>query len=122
MSDSAWDGLSQIEYDLIICAMEASGILPNSWSASEDSEAPVPSDVVAAVLSLVDRGWVEVRRFEPWTAPDGSEGETHGEPIARDEIPAVLADPDTWDEPDVRSWAGEVTLTLTEAWKRAATG
>lgn len=110
-----WDGLTEIEHDLMVCAMEAWGMLPYACS----SEVPIP-ELADAVLSLVDRGLVGVHRVEPWTAPDGSEGATYGARLDRDELPALLADPDTWDDPVDGSWIGEVTLGRTAAWVAGA--
>lgn len=71
------------------------------------------------MLTLVDRGCVEVRRLEPWTAPDGRAGAIYGAVIGHAELPAVLADPDTWDDPEDVSWVGEVTLSQVGAWRTA---
>jgi hypothetical protein len=112
--------LTRIEDELMVCAMEAWGILPYACKATDEKGDPVSDrDVAAAVLALVDRGWVEVRRLEPWTAPDGREGAMYGAVIGRAELPAVLADPDTWDDPEGVSWVGEVTLSQVEGWRTA---
>ena len=103
--------MTEIEDDLIVCAMEAWGILPYACS----SGVPI-SELAETVLSLVDRGLVGVHRLEPRTAPDGRVGVTYGGRLDRDELPALLADPDTWDDPADVSWIGEVTLGRTAAW------
>lgn len=120
VTDSAWGGLTPLESRLMVCAMEGWGLLPQAYQAAGEKEAPDRSAMAAAVLNLVDLGWVEVRRIEPWPDPDGEEVATYGEPIGRDALPELLADPDTWDEPREPSWLGEVTLTQTEAWAEAA--
>ena len=105
--------MTEVEHDLMVCAMEAWGILPYACAGGSDAST---SELAGAVLSLVDRGLVGVHRLEPWTAPDGRAGATYGAVISRDELPALLADPDTWDDPAVVSWVGEVTLGRTAAW------
>lgn len=76
-------------------------------------------EVAAAVLSLVDRGLVGVHRIEPWTAPDGRAGATYGAALGRAGLPALPADPDSWDEPSDVSWIVEPTSGRTAAWDRA---
>lgn len=107
----------------MVCAMEGWGLLPQACEAAGDEPAADRSAMAAAVLNLVDLGWAEVRRIEPWPDPDGREGDevaTYGDPVGRDDLPRLLADPDTWDAPRAPSWIGEVTLTQTEAWIEAA--
>lgn len=109
--------MTKVEYDLMVCAMEAWGILPYACSGLDDAGNPVAdADLAVAVLALVDRGLVEVRRIEPWTAPDGRAGAMYGAPVDRGDLPALLADPDTWDDPGDASWIGEVALARTKAW------
>ncbi|MFC5910351.1 hypothetical protein [Streptacidiphilus monticola] len=105
--------LSRIEHDLMICGIEAWGIL--AYATGDRDEDGNPVDLPATVLSLVDRGWVTIHRIEPWTAPHGKKGATYSEPLPREEIPAVLADPATWDDPQDASWMGAITLSATEA-------
>ena len=95
----------------MICALESSGLL--AYQSDEDEDGS-PIDLPRAVQSLVDRGWVNVCRIEPWTAPVGRQGTTHGAPIDLADVPRVLSDPATWEEPGDR-WYGAVTLTPTEA-------
>jgi hypothetical protein len=107
--------LTKVEHDLMVCAMEAWGILPYACPGV-GSDVPI-SEPAEAVLSLVDRGLVGVHRLEAWTAPDGRAGATYGARLDRDELPTLLADPDTWDDPADVSWIGEVTLGRTPAWE-----
>ncbi|MEU7632865.1 hypothetical protein AB0C34_23230 [Nocardia sp. NPDC049220] len=67
------------------------------------------------MLSLIDRGWIEVRRIAPWTSPSGAKGIQPGEIVPRDQLPAVLEDPANWEYPYDRDWIGELTLVETEA-------
>lgn len=121
MTPAVWDELTPVEHDFMVCAMEAWGILPYACEARDDSGAWISYEVqVAVVLSLVDRGWVDVCRIEPWTDADGRSGATYGPPIDRAALPALLADPDTWDDPK-ESWIGELTLQETEAWLQKLT-
>lgn len=122
MSDSAANGLTDIEEQLMVCAMEAWGILPYARPVPSGSGVPVSTqEMAAAVLALVERGWVEVHLLEPWTAPDGRQGAMYGAAIGRAELPAVLADPDTWDDPESASWVGEVTLSSrVQGWRTFA--
>jgi hypothetical protein len=115
VADSPWTTLTEVERDLMICAIEAWGIL--AYATHDEDEGGNPIDVPGIVLSLVDRGWVQLHRIEPWTAPDGEAGATYGPPIPRAEIPAVLEDPATWDDPEDPRWIGVVTLSPTEAWR-----
>jgi len=115
MAGSVWDGLTEVEHDLMVCAMEAWGILP--YACSGVGADVSTSELAAAVLSLVDRGLVGVHRLEPWAAPGGCAGATYGAALDREELVAVLADPETWDDPADASWIGEVTLGRTAAWE-----
>ncbi|MGO4459518.1 hypothetical protein AB4039_19805 [Streptomyces sp. M-16] len=118
MSDE-WEALDESRRAFMINAFETD-ILPGVWGdlAEEDKELPV-SALAAMLLDLVDRGWVEVRRVAPWTAPDGRPGYRPGERVPRAELPAVLADPDEWEYPaDGAEWIGALTLTETpQGWR-----
>ena len=105
MTEIQWSALSQTEQDLMICALEGTGML--AFAGNEDDH--------GTVLSLVDRGWVTVHRIGPWTAPDGQRGITYGPALARDDISEILATPDTWDAHNSYLWYGAVTLWLTPA-------
>jgi len=114
-SSSDWYELPKLERDMLICAREASGILP--YAVQHDTEIdPSDRDVAAArtVLTLVDRGWVTVHRLIP--DPDGYYGFVYGPAIARVDLDGLLADPDTWDDPsDHEHWYGELALDMTQA-------
>jgi len=108
--------LTGLEYDVLTCARESWGILPYLVEHKRpDGEWPSHEEVVTAVLALVERGWVEVHRLEPWTSPDGESGAQYGEPIEHVDLPAILADPDVWDAPD-GDWIGTLTLSRTPEW------
>ena len=111
MTETQWSALSHTEQELMICALEGTGMLAFVDDHDEHGD---PVDLSAVVLSLVDRGWVSVHRMEPWTAPDGQQGIAYGAALARDEIFEVLADPATWDCVNSYLWYGAVTLWLTE--------
>lgn len=115
--------LTGLDYDVAICAMEGWGILPYLVEHKRpDGEWPSNGEMAAAVQSAVDRGWVEVHRLEPWTSPDGREGAQYGDPIDPAELPSILADPDTWDEPATEEWTGELTLSQTPVWSSFLAG
>ncbi|MGW0633370.1 hypothetical protein [Streptomyces sp. NPDC002758] len=120
MSDSLWDGLAWVEQDLLVCAQEAWGILPYACSGPDDRGEPASDeDIAAALLGLVDRGWVEVCRLEPWTSPNGESGIQYGPPIPREVLERLLRLPETWDDPVDQSWVGALTLSRTERWYAA---
>ncbi len=91
-----------------------------------DLDEPLVSGPFSALgpilLPLVDRGWIEVYRLVPWTAPDGTCGEQPGPPIPKQDLPAVLADAENWEYPRSGTWLGCLTLTLTEAGRRVSRG
>ncbi|MFC8956117.1 hypothetical protein ACFT8P_26330 [Streptomyces sp. NPDC057101] len=111
----ATDQLSSAERAFMINATEID-ILPGVWG---DLDEPLvsgpPSALVPILLPLVDRGWIEVCRLVPWTAPDGTLGEQPGPPIPSQDLPAVLAEAENWEYPRSGTWLGCLTLTLTEA-------
>ncbi|GAA2794042.1 hypothetical protein VO63_24890 [Streptomyces showdoensis] len=111
---NAPDELPSVERAFMLNAMEID-ILPGVRGDLEEPLSSGPSaELTPVVLSLVDRGWVEVCRVIPWTAPDGSTGFQPGAPIARGDLPVLLADDDNWEYPDSGEWIGCLTLTLTE--------
>lgn len=90
-------------------------ILPGVRGDLEEPYEDAPGAELADVLlPLVDGRWIDVCRVTPWTAPDGSSGFQPGRPIARDELPALLADDDNWEYPDDGEWIGCRTLILTD--------
>lgn len=88
-----------------------------------DLEGPLASrpaaDLAPILLALVDSGWIEVCRYIPWTAPDGTAGYQPRPPIPHQDLPAVLAASEEWEYPDDHEWVGRLTLVLTEAYRRA---
>jgi hypothetical protein len=118
MRHPATDELSPAERAFMINASEID-ILPG---VRGDLDEPLASgghsDLAAILLPLVDRGWVEVCRLVPWTAPDGTHGLQPGLSVPRQDLPALLADADNWEYPDDGEWLGRLTLVLTEAGRR----
>lgn len=113
--DTVW--LTGLEYDVMTCARESWGILAYLIEHKRpDGGWPSNAEAAAAVLSFVERGWVEVHRLESWTSPDGRPGTTYGDPIDHAELPLLLANADTWDDPTSEAWIGELTLSQTPAW------
>ncbi|GLY87731.1 hypothetical protein [Actinoallomurus iriomotensis] len=119
MGQDEWDTLPQAEKAFMINGSEHD-ILPGVWGDLPASTRAAPlSEVAAILLSLVDRGWLEVRRVEPWTAPDGRVGSGPGDLVPREQLPVVLADPREWEYPaDPSRWAGALTLVETDAGRR----
>ncbi|MGW1085977.1 hypothetical protein ACWD4L_06345 [Streptomyces sp. NPDC002596] len=108
------DRLSDAERAFMINAFEID-ILPGVRGDLDEPLVSAPAGELAAVLlPLVDRGWIEVCRVIPWTAPDGRHGFQPGTPMAREELPRLLADADNWEYPDSGEWIGCLTLALTE--------
>ncbi|MCM0678534.1 hypothetical protein NCC78_28245 [Micromonospora phytophila] len=114
MSRQDWDNLSHVEQCFLINAMEMD-ILPGVRGDLDEAERRLPFDELADILlSLVDRGWIEVRRYERWISEEGLEGLAPGEVVPRPELSQVLADPANWEYPDDVSWIGALTLVCTE--------
>jgi hypothetical protein len=120
VSQDEWDALPQAEKAFMVNGFEID-ILPGVWGDLPESLQAVPlSEVAAILLSLVDRGWIEVHRVAPWTAPDGRMGFQPGDLVPRDQLPAVLADPREWEYPEDSSWVGALTLEETEAGRKVS--
>ncbi|WP_328399377.1 hypothetical protein OHS70_21215 [Streptomyces sp. NBC_00390] len=115
MSYPATDELSSPERAFMINATEID-ILPGVWA---DLDEPLASgraaDLVPILLSLVDRGWIEVSRVIPWTAPDEAAGFQPGPTIPKRALPTLLSDAENWEYLQSGEWLGCLTLTLTEA-------
>ncbi|WP_076473384.1 hypothetical protein [Micromonospora avicenniae] len=110
-----WKRLSNVERAFFINAFEMD-ILAGVFGDLDPVEQDVPLEELAqTLLSLVDRGLVEVRRYARWIADDGRKGLVPGDPIPRHDLPQVLADPAAWDYPDDTSWIGAITLVETDA-------
>ncbi|MET9896871.1 hypothetical protein ABZZ47_43250 [Streptomyces sp. NPDC006465] len=88
-------------------------ILPGVRGDLDESlVAAPPAELAPILLSLVDKGWIEVCRLVRWTAPDGQLGYQPAPPLARGELPEVLAHAAAWEYPD-GTWIGSLTLCLT---------
>ncbi len=115
MSKQDWDALNHIEQCFFVNAME----MDTLYGVRGDLEGPerqLPFEELARILlSLVDRGWIEVRRYKRWISDEGLEGLTPGDVVPRSELPPILADPASWEYPDDPSWIGALTLVRTEA-------
>ncbi|MFG2898121.1 hypothetical protein ACGFZH_13705 [Streptomyces zaomyceticus] len=115
MSYPATDELSSEERAFMINATEID-ILPGVWGDLDEPLRSGPaSDLTPILMPLVDRGWIEVCRVIPWTAPDGEAGFQPGPPIPKQDLPALLADAENWEYPQSGEWFGCLTLVLTEA-------
>ncbi|MGC9669632.1 hypothetical protein ACNTMW_24165 [Planosporangium sp. 12N6] len=115
MSQQDWDNLNHVEQAFFINAMEID-ILPGVRGDLDEAEQWLPFDELARILlSLVDRGWIEVRRYQPWISDEGLPGLEPGDVVPRSQLPHVLADPASWEYPDDSSWIGALTLVRTEA-------
>ncbi|WP_446218849.1 hypothetical protein [Micromonospora sp. IBHARD004] len=115
MSQQDWDNLSHVEQCFFINAMEMD-ILPGVRGDLDEAARRLPFDELARILlSLVDRGWIEVRKYERWISEEGLEGLTPGEVVPRPQLPQVLADSANWEYPDDLSWIGALTLVRTDA-------
>ncbi|MEU8002219.1 hypothetical protein AB0B66_13735 [Catellatospora sp. NPDC049111] len=117
MTPLEWDSLPEFEQDLLVCATEAWGILPYATDQHRGIGDPRAEAAAAArmVLELVDRGWITVHRIVPDAAGVGA---AYG-PAITQQLDALLADPDTWDDPDGVSWNGELAVALTPAGRSA---
>ncbi len=115
MTYPATDQLSSAERAFVINATEID-ILPGVRGDLDEPLVSGPaSALVPILLPLVDRGWIEVCRLVPWTAPDGAVGLQAGPPIPKRDLPGILADAENWEYPRSGEWLGCLTLSLTEA-------
>ncbi|HEV3358316.1 MAG TPA: hypothetical protein VG247_16085 [Pseudonocardiaceae bacterium] len=94
-----WDELSHEEQCLMVNAREHD-LLPGTlhdWRTDLDQGAQLAlvSELADALVSLVDLGFVEVRRIVP--------GRDDGDTVPRADLPAVLADTEVWDYSE-RGW------------------
>ncbi|MFQ6192845.1 hypothetical protein [Streptomyces sp. NPDC000405] len=106
--------LSVVESAFMLNAFEID-ILPGVRGDLDEplSSAP-PGDLAPILLSLVERGWIEVCRVIPWTSPDGRSGFQPSTPLTREELPDALTDAGSWEYPESGDWIGHLTLTLTQ--------
>jgi hypothetical protein len=117
MSQQEWDALTTSEQAFMINSYEID-ILAGVWGDLAEADRSAPVDRLAGILlSLVDRGWIEVRRVVPWLSPEEKRGYGHGELVPRDDLPAVLGDAANWEYPE-GGWFGALTLVETEAGMR----
>ncbi|WP_328907962.1 hypothetical protein OG230_35980 [Streptomyces sp. NBC_00234] len=116
MSEREWQALTQSEEAFMVNSYEID-ILAGVWGDLDDADQSRPVKELAGILlTLIDRGWIEVRRVAPWTSPSGEEGFQLGELVPRDQLRAVLEDASNWEYPH-DNWIGAVTLAETEAGK-----
>jgi len=109
-----WDALTHVEQAFFINGIEHD-ILPGVFGDLTEAEQDLPlPDLTAILTSLVDRGWIEVRRYARWIADDGREGLTPGDVVRDQDLIQLLADPASWEYPDDPSWIGAPTLECTE--------
>lgn len=108
-----WERLTHIEGAFFINSFEMD-LLPGVFGDLDPAQPePSLSELASVLLRLVDNGWMEMRRYVRWV--DGREGLAHGDPVPRDQLPVLLADPASWEYPDDPSWIGALTLVETEA-------
>ncbi|MFJ2228813.1 hypothetical protein [Streptomyces halstedii] len=115
MSEHEWQALTKSEEAFMVNSYEID-ILAGVWGDLDDADQSRPVNELAGILlTLIDRGWIEVRRVAPWTSPSGEQGLQPGELVPRDQLLAVLEDAANWEYPDDGDWIGAVTLVETEA-------
>ncbi|MFD8543200.1 hypothetical protein [Streptomyces sp. NPDC059649] len=118
MSCPANNELSSAERAFMINASEID-ILPGVRGDLDEPLASRPAaDLMPTLLTLVDKGWIEVSRLIPWTAPDGAAGFQPGPSLPEQELVALLSDTTNWEYPESGEWLGCLTLTLTEAGRK----
>ncbi|MCF6525016.1 hypothetical protein [Streptomyces sp. JJ36] len=109
--------LTDVEEAFLVNAYEAD-ILPGVRGDVDDDRCRSICELAWTLLALVDRGWIEVRRLEPWTSPSGESGYQPGAVVPRELLPAVLGDAGAWEYPDGDCWVGALTLVPTEAGRK----
>lgn len=115
MSEHGWQALTKSEEAFMVNSYEID-ILAGVWGDLDDADQSRPVNELAGILlTLIDRGWIEVRRVTPWTSPSGEQGLQPGELVPRDQLVGVLEDAANWEYPDDGDWIGAVTLVETEA-------
>ncbi|MDX2680466.1 hypothetical protein [Streptomyces soliscabiei] len=118
MSKHEWDALTKVEEAFMVNSYEID-ILPGMWGDLDDTDQSRPVGELAGILlTLIDRGWIEVHRVVPWTSPSGENGFQPGEPIPRDQLPGILEDAANWEYPNDGDWSGALSLVETEAGKK----
>ncbi|MFI8348052.1 hypothetical protein [Streptomyces sp. NPDC085596] len=117
MNEREWQALTKSEEAFMVNSYEID-ILAGVWGDLDDADQSRPVKELAGILlTLIDRGWIEVRRVAPWTSSSGEKGFQSGELVPRDQLPAVLEDPANWEYPS-GDWIGAVTLVETEGGKK----
>ncbi|MEV0455790.1 hypothetical protein [Catellatospora methionotrophica] len=115
MAEREWDTLTAIERAFFVNAMEMD-ILQGVFGDLTEAEQTLPLHELADVLlSLVDQGLIEVRRYASWVTDDGREGLTPGDVVPLAELIHVLANPTSWEYPEDSTWVGALTLVRTDA-------
>ncbi|MFJ2095480.1 hypothetical protein ACIOEW_40675 [Streptomyces sp. NPDC087901] len=71
MSKQGWDTLTKSEEAFVVNSYEID-ILPGVWGDLDEAR-PV-NELAGTLPALIDRGWIEVRRFVPWISPSGQNG------------------------------------------------
>ncbi|MET8748113.1 hypothetical protein [Streptomyces sp. NPDC004728] len=118
MSEHEWQALTKSEEAFMVNSYEID-VLAGVWGDLDDADQFWPvKELAGALLTLIDRGWIEVRRVAPWTSPPGERGLQPGELVPCVQLPAVLEDAANWEYPDDGNWIGAVTLVETEAGKK----
>lgn len=113
MSTEHWWTLTSLEQSILINAREFATLV-GIFGDLDEEDAKVPlSALQQEVISFVDRGLVELRRYEPWIAPDGRVGEAPTGLLSLDEQRAELLNDDNW-EVVGGSYVGAVTLVETD--------
>ncbi|MFD6888195.1 hypothetical protein [Streptomyces sp. NPDC059957] len=118
MSEHEWQALTTSEEAFMVNSYEIDILAGVRGDLDDVDQARPVKELARILLTLIDRGWIEVRRVAPWTSPSGEEGFQPGELVSRDQLPAVLEDASSWEYPDDGNWIGAVTLVETEAGKK----
>ncbi|MFH8681053.1 hypothetical protein [Streptomyces lydicus] len=118
MSYPATDELSSAERAFMINSSEID-ILPGVRGDLDEPLASGPASALIPILrTLIDKGWIQVSRVIPWTAPDGAAGFQPGPPLPQRDLAALLSEATNWEYPESGEWFGCLTLTLTEAGRK----
>jgi hypothetical protein len=109
MSQREWEALTPSEAAFMINSYEFD-ILPGVWGdlAEADQSRPV-TELAPILLSLVDRGWIQVHRVT------SMEPELQlGPAVPRDQLSTDLNDPESWEYPEDGTYDDGLKLVLTE--------
>jgi hypothetical protein len=118
VSKQVWDALTKAELAFFLNSWEMD-ILPGVLADLDEVDQSRPvGELAGTLLGLIDRGWIEVRRYAPWTPPSGGNGLQPGELVPRAQLPAILEDPANWEYPEDGDWISALTLVETEAGKK----